>query len=123
MTLMEHGKDFLIFDLAKFALSSIREGTHAYFGIKALGDFGVSSQKEKSITQNTWNRKAKQLKEYLYLSTNGESLLETNYQFLGAGVKENKIKKFSIHLSMTKEKIAVCERFVLDENKEKREVI
>lgn len=63
------------------------------------------------------------MKEYLYLSTNGECLLETNYEFIGTEVKENRIKKFSIHLSMTKEKIAVCERFVLDENKEKREVI
>lgn len=45
MTLMEHGKDFLIFDIAKFAIAPIREGTHSYFGIKALGDFGAGSQK------------------------------------------------------------------------------
>ena len=57
------------------------------------------------------------------MPTSGECLLETNYEGLGHELKENKIKKFSINLCMTKKKVAVCERLVIDENKQKREII
>ena len=53
------------------------------------------------------------------MPTSGECLLETNYEGLGPELKENKIKKFSINLCMTKEKVAVCERLVTDETNRK----
>lgn len=44
--MLEHGKDFHIFDHAKFVLSALRDNTHIYLGMKAYcNNYSVDGNK------------------------------------------------------------------------------
>lgn len=77
MFLLEHGKDFLIFDHYKFILSALRESTHLYLGMRAYcNNFSTDAYKiGKSDEHNEKERINVPLVEYLYLPSTGESLL------------------------------------------------
>lgn len=103
---IEYGVDFFIHDHVAFVKNPLNEGTHAYFGIRMLGDFS-DSVSSKSLGNGIDYRK-----DYLFLPSTGECLLETVYNDFEIKNPLVSVQTFDIILSLTQEKIATCERII-----------